>query len=130
MMNDAGHETSAAKTWFVVVLLLLIVGFQGALSYFVVGDQGQPDWDYRPIMDVPGESPYAVYEHFPFPQHVKGEDADYPPLQQEWGFPYAVYKTADSPQPEKDEDEEYPSLGKGWDKTMFPAPQQNALGGR
>jgi hypothetical protein len=33
---------------------------------------GQPTWDYRPILDVPAESPYAVYQRLPYPQHVRG----------------------------------------------------------
>jgi len=37
-----------------------------------VGDLGQPTWNYRPVKDVPGESPYAVYQAQPYPQHVKG----------------------------------------------------------
>jgi len=37
-----------------------------------VGDRGQPTWDYRPVPDIPGESPYAVYDVMPFPQHVRG----------------------------------------------------------
>ena len=130
MMEHAAHEGSTVKTVVVIALLLLIIGFQGALSYFVVGDRGQPDWDLRPVKDVPGESPYAMYEYFPFPQHVRGDTADYPPLDQKWGNPYAIYDTADSPQPvEGDADDESP-LAEGWDKTMFPAPQQNAIGSR
>ena len=27
---------------------------------------------YRPVEDVPGESPYALYRVLPYPQHVKG----------------------------------------------------------
>ena len=130
MMELAEHEGSAAKTWLVVILLLLIIGFQGALSYYLVGDRGQPDWDYRPVKDVPGESPYAMYEYFPFPQHVKGDDADYPPLEGQWGFPYAVYDTAGSQQPVEGDADEPSPLPQGWDKTLFPAPQQNAIGSR
>ena len=130
MMNDAGHEASAAKTWIIVALLLSIVGFQGALAYFVVGDQGQPDWDLRPVKDVPAESPYAVYEYFPFPQHVKGDADDYPPLEGIWGAPYAVYDQAPSEQLVEGDVADQPLLPRNWDKTMFPAPQQNAIGNR
>ncbi len=130
MMEHAAHEGSTTKTVVVIFLLLLIVGFQGALSYFVVGDMGQPDWDLRPIKDVPGESPYGMYEYFPFPQHVIGVDADYPTLEKEWGFPYAIYPTDEPPQQVEEDGEDYPALGKGWDETMFPAPQQNAQGNR
>ena len=43
-----------------------------SFSFFVVSGLGQPDWDYRPILDVPAESPYAVYDKLPYPQHVRG----------------------------------------------------------
>ena len=127
MTEHAAHEGSTVKTVVVIFLLLFIVGFQGALSYFLVGDRGQPDWDLRPVKDVPGESPYAMYEFFPFPQHVAGNDADYPPLDRRWGFPYAIYKDA---QPTEGGDAAYVPLAPGWDKTMFPAPRQNAIGNR
>ena len=77
-MEQPQHHTSALKTWIIILLLVLIVLVQGGLSYFLIGDRGQPDWDYRPVKDVPGESPYAIYEKLPFPQHVKGEKAEYP----------------------------------------------------
>ena len=51
--------------------MLLILG-KGFLSFFVVADRGQPDWDYRPLPDVPGESAYAIYAAMPHPQHVRG----------------------------------------------------------
>ena len=44
--------------------------------YSVIGDLGQPDWDYRPIADVPAESAYAVYDPYhplPYAQHVLKE---------------------------------------------------------
>lgn len=58
--------------WIIIVLLFLVVLSQGFFSFFVVGDQGQPGWDYRPVPDVPGESPYAVYEPLPYSQHIRG----------------------------------------------------------
>jgi hypothetical protein len=51
--------------------LLFILG-KGLFTYLVVGDMGQPGWDYRPVPDVPGESPYAIYEPLPNRQHVRG----------------------------------------------------------
>ena len=106
MEHHVAHEPSLTRTWFVVFLLLLIVLFQGGLAYYMIGDRGQPDWDYRPIKDVPGESAYAVYEFLPFPQHVMGDRSDYPPLEENW--------TRD--------------LENRWDKSFFPSPQQNAMG--
>jgi len=73
-MDHSEHETSAFKTWFLILLMVGWVAFKGWLAYTVIGDLGQPDWDYRPIMDVPGESAYAVgspYNALPYAQHVK-----------------------------------------------------------
>ena len=57
-------------------LLVVIILAQGFFAFFVVGDRGQPGWDYRPVRDVPGDSPYAVYEPLPNPQHVKGAEGE------------------------------------------------------
>lgn len=103
-MEHTEHRESTFMTWLIIFLLLLIIAFKGGLAYFTIGDRGQPDWDYRPVKDVPGESPYAIYEYFPFPQHVEGHESDYPPLS------------------------DYPPIGKNWDESFFPPPQQNAIG--
>lgn len=71
-MEANQHTESILRTWLVIVLLVVAILAQGLFSLFVVGDRGQPTWDYRPVKDVPGESPYAVYQKLPFPQHVKG----------------------------------------------------------
>jgi hypothetical protein len=72
-MEHAVHHQSAVKTWVVVGLLLLWIFFKGGLAYFMIGDRGMPDWDYRPVKDVPAESSYAIYEPLPFIQHVQEE---------------------------------------------------------
>ena len=75
-MEQHMHESSAVKTWFLVLLMVGWVAFKGWLAYTVIGDLGQPDWDYRPIKDVPGESSFAVsnpYHALPYAQHVQGE---------------------------------------------------------
>jgi len=71
-MIPQATELSARKTWGLVFLLVLYILIKGFFAFSVVGDRGQPSWDYRPVKDVPGESPYAVYEVMPFPQHVRG----------------------------------------------------------
>jgi len=71
-MSHSTTKESTWITWVVIVLLLAWILGKGFFSFFVVGDLGQPTWNYRPIKDVPGESPYAVYQVQPFPQHVKG----------------------------------------------------------
>lgn len=65
-------SASPVRTWLLVAAMLGIIFFQGWLAYTVIGDLGQPDWDYRPIPDVYGESPYAIYPPVPYPQHVRG----------------------------------------------------------
>ncbi len=74
MSTDAETEQShsALKAWLIVLMLVVFILFKGGLAYFVIGDLGQPDWDYRPVKDVPGESAYSYYPSLPFPQHVRG----------------------------------------------------------
>jgi hypothetical protein len=72
-MQTEQYQSSVFSTWFIVVLLVLLVLAQGAFSFLVVGDRGQPDWSYGPVKDVPGESPYAIYEPLPYPQHIRGK---------------------------------------------------------
>jgi len=75
-MEAYEHATSAVKTWFLVLFMLGWIFFKGWLAYHVIGDLGQPDWDYRPVKDVPAESAYAVgspYHALPFAQHVLGQ---------------------------------------------------------
>ena len=83
MSPQLEHSASRAKTWLLVAAMLGIVFFQGWLAHTVIGDLGQPDWDYRPVPDVYGESPYAMYPPVPYPQHVRG-------LQGEESYPLKV----------------------------------------
>ena len=77
MNTNAGHhEASTLKTWVIILLLVVFIFFKGGLAIVVIGDLGQPDWDYRPIPDVPGESKYANYPSLPYPQHVRGEKGE------------------------------------------------------
>ncbi len=76
MLEKDIPRESARFTWTVVFLLAGFILAKGFFTFFVVGDLGQPTWDYRPVRDVPGESPYAVYEKLPHPQHVRGEKGE------------------------------------------------------
>lgn len=67
---------SVLATWFFIGVLVVLFLLFSTFSYFFVGDRGQPDWDYRPVADVPGQSPYAFYELLPHPQHVKGDKGE------------------------------------------------------
>lgn len=69
-MNDTAR--SERTTWTFIFLMVMFILLKGFFVYFLVGDKGQPGWDYRPVPDVPGESPYAIYEPLPYPQHVRG----------------------------------------------------------
>ncbi len=75
-MEKTTHKESTLVTWVVIILCILLILIKGLFAFSVVGDRGQPDWDYRPIKDVPGESPYAMYEKLPYPQHVKGTEGE------------------------------------------------------
>jgi len=70
------HVRSERLTWFMILLLVLFVLAKGLFTYMLVGDKGQPGWDYRPVPDVPGESPYAVYQPLLHRQHVRGQSGE------------------------------------------------------
>jgi hypothetical protein len=75
-MVHGSSSASARKTWFIIIALVVFIFAKGLFSLYVVGDNGQPTWNYRPIDDLPGASPYAVYDALPFPQHVRGEKGE------------------------------------------------------
>jgi hypothetical protein len=71
-MAHSNEKESTLATWAIIALLLVWILAKGFFSFFVVGDLGMPTWNYRPVKDVPGESPYAVYQVQPYSQHVRG----------------------------------------------------------
>jgi len=71
-MDEGSSRESTRATWIVILLLVAGIVLTGIFGFYVVGDRGQPSWDFRPAKDVPGESPYAIYEPLPYPQHVRG----------------------------------------------------------
>ena len=75
-MTTGNNQSNASSVplWLVVWLLLLGILLQGHFAFKVVGDLGQPTWDYGIVRDVPGQSPYAVHELLPYPQHVMGRE--------------------------------------------------------
>jgi hypothetical protein len=72
-MMDAQDKLSSIRTWIYVGLMLLLILLKGYFAFWMIGDRGQPTWDYGTIKDVPSQSPYAEYELLPHPQHVKGK---------------------------------------------------------
>ena len=75
-MDGSTHHESSLRAWVWIFIMAGIILFKGLLSFFVVSDKGQPDWDYRPVKDVPAQSEYAVYELLPYPQHVRGDKGE------------------------------------------------------
>ncbi len=75
-MEQKAAKHSSLTSWMFILLFLLWILGRGFFSFLIVGDNGQPSWDYRPIKDVPGESPYAVYGVLPHPQHVRGDKGE------------------------------------------------------
>ena len=75
-MNMSEDHGSSAGTWILIAVMLGIIFFKGLLSFFVVSDKGPPDWDYRPVRDVPAQSEYATYQLLPYPQHVRGDKGE------------------------------------------------------
>jgi len=75
MEKEQEHKRSIPG-WLIIALLVLLILATGIYAYLVVGDRGQPSWDYRPVSDVPASSPDAVYDPLPYPQHVEGEKGE------------------------------------------------------
>ena len=75
-MGHSREDDGGCPDWLIILLLCLVILGQGFFSFFIVGDRGQPTWDYRPVADVPGESAYGVYAPLPYPQHVKGAEGE------------------------------------------------------
>lgn len=75
-MNSQDGYKSRIPDWIVIAALLLLILVKGWFAYTIVGDNGQPSWDYRPISDVPASSSYAIYPPLPYPQHVMGEKGE------------------------------------------------------
>ncbi len=65
-------DESVIATWIFIFILTSIFVITTYLAYTVIGDAGQPTWRYGTVRDVPAESPFAVYQKLPYPQHVKG----------------------------------------------------------
>ncbi|MEE8399878.1 MAG: hypothetical protein V3S89_12790 [Desulfobacterales bacterium] len=75
-MDDLESKDVPIRTWVIISLLVSFVLIKGIYALIVVNDQGQPGWDYRPVKDIPGESPYAIYQKLPHPQHVDGTEGE------------------------------------------------------
>lgn len=76
IMGQAEKKRTSLGLWLILWLLLLIILLKGHFSHTVVGDLGQPTWEFGAIEDVPGASPHAMYPLLPNPQHVRGRKGE------------------------------------------------------
>ncbi len=60
------------KTIFIIAAMWALILGKGLLAFYVIGDIGVPPWGFGTVKDVPGESPYALYDVLPHPQHIRG----------------------------------------------------------
>jgi heme/copper-type cytochrome/quinol oxidase subunit 3 len=75
-MADTHTHESVTRTFLWIAIMLSIILFKGFMAFFVVSDMGQPTWAYRPVKDVPAQSPYAKYQLLPHQQHVRGDKGE------------------------------------------------------
>jgi hypothetical protein len=75
-MDVVKHTESLSRTWIWLMVMLAIILFKGFFAFFVVSDMGQPTWSFRPVRDVPGSSPYAIYQLLPHSQHIRGAEGE------------------------------------------------------
>lgn len=66
------QKESSLGIWILIAGLFCYFLAYSGLVYFAIGDKGPPDWDFGTVRDVPAESPYALYDRLPHPQHVRG----------------------------------------------------------
>jgi len=65
-------EESVVATWVFILIITGLFALNSFMAYRFVGDAARPSWRYGVVRDVPAESPYAIYEKLPDPQHVRG----------------------------------------------------------
>jgi hypothetical protein len=55
------HEEKAnIKDWFVPIAIAVLFLLWGLLVFFMVGNKGQPSWNFGVVEDIPGQSPYST----------------------------------------------------------------------
>lgn len=53
-------EKPSIKDWFVPIAIAALFLLWGLLIFFMVGNKGQPPWDFGVVEDIPGQSPYST----------------------------------------------------------------------
>jgi hypothetical protein len=75
-MEVKKRKKASVALWLILWLLILGILLQGHFAFKVVGDAGPTNWDYGIVKDVPGQSPYAIYELLPDSQHIQGKKGE------------------------------------------------------
>ena len=53
-------ENPTIKDWLVPIAIAVLFLLWGLLIFFMVGNKGQPPWDFGVVEDIPGQSPYST----------------------------------------------------------------------
>ena len=53
-------DSSTLKDWLVPIAIAGLFLVWGLLIFFMVGNKGQPPWDFGVVEDIPGQSPYST----------------------------------------------------------------------
>ena len=53
-------ENSTLKDWLVPIAIAVLFLVWGLAIFFMVGNKGQPPWDFGVVDDIPGQSPYST----------------------------------------------------------------------
>ena len=53
-------ESSTLKNWLVPIAIAVLFLVWGLVIFFMVGNKGQPPWDFGAVEDIPGQSPYST----------------------------------------------------------------------
>ena len=53
-------ENPTIKDWLVPIVIAVLFLLWGLLIFFMVGNKGQPPWDFGVVDDIPGQSPYST----------------------------------------------------------------------
>jgi hypothetical protein len=74
--EERQRKEASVALWLILWLLILGILLQGHFAFKVVGDAGPKSWDFGVVKDVPGQSPYAIYELLPHSQHIQGKKGE------------------------------------------------------
>jgi hypothetical protein len=53
-------DNPTIKDWLVPIAIAVLFLIWGLLIFFMVGNKGQPPWDFGVVEDIPGQSPYST----------------------------------------------------------------------